>query len=90
MILLCLFVVFLKVGEYLFFCDDLCEIVRYDIQNLWGANFSILLGFMNQENFEFMIEIIAYSVIILAIKIHLKTRKYKYRAFNIAIEKRSV
>lgn len=32
-----------------------------------------------------MIEIIIYSLLILIIKIHLKTKKYKFRTFNKAI-----
>lgn len=45
---------------------------------------------MNRANLEFMIEVASYSFLILLIKIHLKARKYAYRSFNFAIEKRSV
>lgn len=37
-----------------------------------------------------MIELLLYSILILGIKIHLKRKKYRYRAFNFSIEKRSV
>lgn len=89
MITLTIFIIFVKAGEFLFFCDS-CELVNHKFEDFWGINMELVLGFRNPSNLIMMIEIIVYAVVIIIIKVHLKTKKYKYRAFNYAIEKRSV
>lgn len=89
MITLTIFVIFIKAGEFLFFCES-CQPVTHRFVDFWGLNLDLLLGFRNPSNPTMMVELVIYAVAVLAIKVHLKTKKYKYRAFNYAIEKRSV